>query len=386
MYPCPPPTDSHHPLEMASSKPRSSIPPAESGPPLLTVATEAARVATPSLQVSMPPVPTTPVIVPPTPQLPAHPATDDPSPRRLPPDDNTDALSNGSAPEINWGFDDMAELMEHETVVFGSQYFVGHKEEQTEEISPELPLPLKAVSTPQLGSSPGEDERDHKKQTGSIGTSPFDIEEDTDNDVELLNSIYAKTGNTPTSSQPAHSTPATDTPHTEDQGFNGFGNEGTHGEDGDNLFSSLDRPGHTTHPEIGTQEAQALAEEISPIPEVVPQRQETYQPPPQEAHVPSFFDEVGDNNEDDFFASHITGGGGGSFAPQQAEQKPSQSEQQSTSPFGESTPETNYWGEEATNARETSNIFGAEQDTSFAESADLDFFGNPTSTDRKSVV
>jgi len=146
--------------------------------------------------------PATPIIVPPSPQLPLRSETQEARATLLPPQNgttpptgpDTDA-SRRSYGEINWAFDDMNELLKHETGELTRENVQAYGEQQGRAVSPidranTPPAPPKVVSKPQPDSSSDEEE-----EGGLVDRrSPFDDEEVTGDDAEIFNSIFSQTG------------------------------------------------------------------------------------------------------------------------------------------------------------------------------------------------
>ena len=238
--------------------------------------------------------PATPIIVPPTPQFPIHPEAQD----QLPPPNGTASASGSdmdasrrSSGEINWTFDNMNELLKHETGELTWENVQAYGEQQGRAVSPidranTPPAPPKVVSKPQPDSSSDEDE-----EGGLVDRrSPFDGEESAGDDTAIFNSIFTQAG---TGALGAHQ-------EQQNSIFDSVNVENSNVDESD-FFNKLGG-GTQAHTQVGEGEAKSQWEgglsRVKP-PVGGPASAEGQLPAP----VTPLFDEPGDYEGGDFFST-----------------------------------------------------------------------------------
>ncbi|KAI5803994.1 Sec23-binding domain of Sec16-domain-containing protein [Peziza echinospora] len=319
--------------------------------------------------------------VPPPPNRPPHPDAqhDHPGPAQSQPDDTAtigspvpDFSKSASPPsptDINWAFDDMAELLDHETGPLTRQEVIQYAEQQRA-LAPtpaETPAPPNVTSKPEPESSSEDEEEhgvaedplspihDHHNQADSAAL--FGDDEDLANDdTAIFNSIFAQAGaNQPIASHdltpetPAEEKKEDPVSRTHSPVPDEHTEEATLGEENDLITTA-----HDEHVEVP-----AVAEKDT-VATTPPTEEEESNPSHTSDTGPSFFDEQGVYDDLDFFSLN----------------KPQESHGQSAAETGlaqDAEPVVHYGGEAATKSA-IAEIFAADDD--LAE--DADFFANPS--------
>lgn len=269
------------------------------------------------------------------------------------PGSDTDT-SRRSSGEINWGFDEMDELLKHETGEFTRENIQAYGEQQGRAISPisrahTPPEPPKVISKPQPESSSDEDEDEGMED----GLSPFGDEEAAGDEAALLNAIFSQAGAGLPSTQSTQSNSIFDEV-----------NPVNSGDEGSDFFSTLggDIQGSNL---IEQQEAEAQFQEGLPL---LPKSHETADDKKSgeerpDTAGPSFFDEAGEYDGGDFFSS------AGNPQPPIDLQRKSTSEVMAAAVEG-----AHHGGVEESETTVIPDIFGTGDET-LPEGAD--FFANP---------